>query len=112
MAIQNWSENIVLVNLASEPHTGEELQTVIDKVKDNKTCDVVIDFADIDIVTSSSIAKFLKLRKVLADNDRRLIFCRVAPNTGNIFAVTGLDTVFEFTDDQFMALAGLQMAAG
>ena len=28
MGIQNWSENVILVNLAEEPYLGEELQTV------------------------------------------------------------------------------------
>ena len=72
MGIQNWSENIVLVTLAEEPQMGEELRTVIEIVRDRGDCDVVIDFADVDIVTSSSIAKILKLRKALKD-------CRKTP---------------------------------
>ncbi len=109
MGIQNWSENIILVNLAAEPDMGEELQTVIDQINDRTDQDVVIDFADVDIVTSSSIAKLLKLRKSLAGNGRRLVFSSVSPKTRNIFVVTGLDNVFEFVDDAFCALAGLQM---
>jgi len=109
MGIQNWSENIILVNLAAEPHLGDDLQTAIDTAREHEDIDVVVDFADATIVTSSSIAKLLKLRKTLADNDRRLILSSVAPRTRNIFTVTGLDTVFEFVPDQFLALAGLQM---
>ena len=109
MGIQNWSENLILVNLAKEPDMGEELQTVIDVVTENTAQDVVVDFADADIVTSSSIAKLLKLRKVLADNGHRLVFSSVRPKTKSIFSVTGLDCVFEFMDDQFIALASLQL---
>jgi anti-anti-sigma factor len=71
--------------------------------------DVVVDFADVDIVTSSSVAKLLKLRKVLYDNNRKLVFSSVRPKTKSIFNITGLDTVFEFVDDQFIALASLQL---
>lgn len=109
MGIQNWSENVVLVNLAKEPDMGEELQTVIDMVAEDAELDVVVDFADIDIVTSSSIAKLLKLRKGLTDHGKKLIFSSVTPKTRSIFNVTGLDAVFEFVDDQFIALASLQM---
>ncbi|NLH17517.1 MAG: STAS domain-containing protein [Phycisphaerae bacterium] len=109
MGIQNWSETIILVNLASEPQMGEELQTVVDMVR-RRCRDVVIDFSEADIVTSSSIAKLLKLRKTLADSDHRLVFSGVKAKTRNIFSVTGLDVVFEFVEDQFLALAGLQMA--
>jgi anti-anti-sigma factor len=110
MGIQNWSENVILVNIAKEPDMGEELQTVIDIVLENRTQGVVVDFSDADIITSSSIAKLLKLRKVLHDNNQTLIFCGVHPKTRSIFNVTGLDSVFDFMDDQFVALASLQLA--
>lgn len=109
MGIQNWSEDVILVNLAKEPDMGEELQTVIGLVSDNTRVDVVVDFEEIDVVTSSSIAKLLKLRKVLCDNGQKLIFSTVGPKTRSIFSVTGLDNVFHFVEDQFIALASLQM---
>jgi len=109
MGIQNWSENVVLINLAKEPDMGEELQTVIDMVSEENDKDVVVDFMDTDIITSSSIAKLLKLRKVLIGNDQKLLFSSVCPKTKSIFEITGLDNVFEFVDDQFVALASLQM---
>jgi len=88
---------------------GDELKTVTEIVRDRGDCDVVIDFSSVDIVTSSSLSKFLKLRKLLADCGHRLVFCNVAPATKGIFTVTGLDGVFEIVDDKFVALAGLQM---
>jgi anti-anti-sigma factor len=109
MGIQNWSEAIILVNLETEPQLGEELQTTIDMVR-RRNRDVVVDFSEVDILTSSSIAKLLKLRKALSDSDRRLVLSGVKARTRNIFSVTGLDVVFEFVEDQFLALAGLQMA--
>lgn len=109
MGIQNWSENLILVNLAKEPDMGEELQTVVDMVTQSAEQDVVVDFADADIITSSSIAKLLKLRKVVYDNGQKLILSTVQPKTKSIFSVTGLDNVFEFMDDQFIALASLQL---
>lgn len=109
MGIQNWSDDVILVNLPQEPDMGEELQTVIGLTLENRGLDVVVDFSDVDIVTSSSIAKLLKLRKVLADNDQKLLFCSVGPKTRSIFSVTGLDNVFHFVDDSFVALASLQL---
>ena len=62
MGIQNWSEDIILVDLPQEPHMGDELKTVTEIVRDRGNCDVVIDFSSIDIVTSSSLSKLLKLQ--------------------------------------------------
>ncbi len=109
MGIQNWSEDILLVDLPSEPEMGEELKTVIGAVRDRGNCDVVVDFSNVDIITSSSLSKLLKLRKLLGDCGHRLVFCSVAAATKGVFTVTGLDGVFEFAADKFVALAGLQM---
>ncbi len=112
MGIQNWSDSIILVNLAQEPQLGEELQAATAMASDKGDCDVVVDFADVDIITSSSIAKLLKLRKVVVVCDHHLVLSSVKPRVYNVFTVTGLDSVFEFVEDQFLALAGLQMVSG
>lgn len=109
MGIQDWSDDVVLVDLPQEPHMGDELKTVTEIVRDRGNCEVVIDFSSVDIVTSSSLSKLLKLRKLLADCGHRLVFCNVAPATKGIFTVTGLDGVFELVDDKFVALASLQI---
>lgn len=111
MGIQNWSDDIILVDLPQEPQMGEELKTVTEMVRDRGNCEVVIDFSSIDIVTSSSLSKLLKLRKLLADCGHRLVFCNVAAATKGIFTVTGLDGVFEIVDDKFVALASLQIVS-
>jgi anti-anti-sigma factor len=109
MGIQNWSESIILVDLPAEPLMGDELKTIADVIKDRDDCDVVVDFSAVDIITSSSLSKFLKLRKMLGDRERQIVFCNVAPATKGIFAVTGLEGIFKVADDKFVALAGLQL---
>jgi anti-anti-sigma factor len=109
MGIQNWSENIILVDLPGEPMMGDELKTVTEIAKDRGDCDVVMDFSSVDIITSSSLSKLLKLRKMLQDWDHQLVFCNVAPATKGIFTVTGLEGIFKVVDDKFVALAGLQL---
>ncbi len=111
MGIQNWSDDIVLVDLPQEPQMSDELKTVTEIVLDRGDCDVVIDFSSVDIVTSSSLSKLLKLRKLLADCGHKLVFCNVAAATKGIFTVTGLDGIFEVVDDKFVALAGLQIVS-
>jgi len=109
MGIQNWSEDIILVDLPSEPEMGEELKTVTEQVRDRGDCEVVVDFSKVDIITSSSLSKLLRLRKLVGDCGHKLVFCSIAPATKGIFTVTGLDGVFEIVDDKFIALASLQM---
>ncbi|GAH38538.1 unnamed protein product, partial [marine sediment metagenome] len=92
-----------------EPQLLDEIKTITGIVRDSGDCDVVIDFSDVDIVTSSSLSAMLKLRKLLTDCGHKLLFSSVAPATKGVFAVTGLEDVFEFADDKFVALAEIQM---
>ena len=110
MGIQNWSEDIIVVDLPREPQTAEELRAVTEIVRDRGDCDVVVGFDGIDIVTSSSLSALLKLHKLLTDCGHKLVFCNVAPATKSIFTLTGIEELFEFVDDKFVALTGLQLA--
>ena len=109
MGIQNWSEDIILVDMPAEPNIVDELKEVTEMARDRGDCDVVIDFSNVDIITSSSLSSLLRLRKLLVDCGHQLVFCSVAAATKGIFTVTGLDGVFEVVDDKFVALAGLQI---
>ncbi len=107
MGIQDLAENVILVDACPEPGLNDELKNVTDVVRERGDCDVVIDFSHVDIVTSSSLSKLLKLRKLLADCEHRLVLCSVATATRAIFSVTALDGIFDMVDDQFAALAAL-----
>ena len=111
MGIQNWSEEILLVDLPQEPEMGDELKTVLTTVRDRGDCDVIIDFSNVDAPAASSLSKLLKLRKVLGDCGHRLIFYSVPGATKGTFTVTGLDGIFEIATDKFVALASLQMGS-
>ena len=108
MEIQNLSEHIVLVDLHREPQMRDELKTVTDIVRDRGDCDVIIDFSDVDIITSSSLSTLLVLRQSLTDCGHRLIFCNINTFTKSAFKVTGLDGIFELADDKSAASAELQ----
>jgi len=108
MGIQDLSENILHVDAPPEPGFNEELKNVAEVVRERGNCDVIIDFSHVDIVTSSSLSKLLKLRKLLMDCDRRLVLCCVAAATRGIFSVTALDGVFEMLHDVNVAVESLK----
>jgi len=108
MGIKDLSENILLVDAQPEPGLNEELRNAADVVRERGDCDVVIDFSHVDIVTSSSLSKLLKLRKLLMDCDHRLMLCSVAAATKGIFSITALDGVFEMVRNQAEAVESLK----
>jgi anti-sigma B factor antagonist len=105
MEIRDLSESILLVDASAEPSFNEELAQTIDIVRErDDCCDVVIDFTKVDIVTSSSLSKLLKLRKLLMDCNRTLALCSVTRTTKGIFSVTALDSVFTIAPDKESAV--------
>ncbi len=112
MPIQNWSDNILVVDLADDPACTDDLNALFDSVDAQPNVDVVINFAGVTFLNSSNIAKLLKLRKMLCVNNRRkLKLCGISTHVWGVFLVTGLDKIFEFADDVASGLASLQMSS-
>jgi len=111
MAIQEWSENITVVELSEDPQFTDEMAALMDRLAGNPT-DVVLNFGAVGFINSSNISRLLRLRKAMITNQRRLILCNVNSQVWGVFLVTGLDKIFEFVDDTATALATIQLAAG
>jgi anti-sigma B factor antagonist len=109
VSIENWSENIVVVELQEDPAFTDDLTSVIEQTAQRSDVDVVLDFTGVNYVNSSNIAKLLKLRKRLINNKRRLVLCGIDTNVWGLFLVTGLDKVFEFADSVATGLATVQL---
>ena len=108
MAIQNWSDQIAVVELADDPQLTDELTTVTESLE-GRPRHVVLNFAAVGFINSSNVAKLLRLRKTMMGLQRKLILCEVNTQVWGVFLVTGLDKIFNFTNDISTALASLQL---
>ncbi|TWT44071.1 hypothetical protein RAS1_04770 [Phycisphaerae bacterium RAS1] len=110
MAVEQWSDTIVLGELQDDPQFTDDLQGVIDQCTDNNRLNVLLNLGGVSYLNSSNIAKLLKLRKLLTiTNQRKLKLCGVNTHVWGVFLVTGLDRIFDFVDDVPSGLAALQM---
>ncbi len=110
MAIQNWSDDIMVVELADDPQVTDELTSLMEALaKDPRH--VVLNFAGVGFINSSDVAKLLRLRKTMINAGRKLLLCEVNTQVWGVFLVTGLDKIFDFTNDISTALASLQLGA-
>ena len=107
--MQNWSEDIILLELPAEPEIGKELKTIVEIARDEGNRNVILNFSHVDIITSAILTKLLKLHKLLTDSVHQLVLCSLAPATRGIFAVTSLDCIFEIVADKSVALASMKM---
>jgi anti-anti-sigma factor len=110
MPIQNWSDDIVVVELGDDPQCTDDLDSILKSIESRPKVDVVLNFGEVTFLNSSNIAKLLKLRKLLVVNHhRKLRLCGISTHVWGVFLVTGLDKIFEFADDVASGLASLQI---
>ena len=109
MAIQKWSDKITVAELSDDPQYTDELAAIMDSVETRPT-DVVLNLSAVSFINSSNVARLLRLRKLMLSQNRRLILCGVNTQVWGVFLVTGLDKIFEFTNDVSTALATIQLA--
>jgi anti-anti-sigma factor len=110
MPIQNWSEKVLLVELADDPQFTDDLTALLETIEGTSDHDVVLNFQNVTFLNSSNVAKLLKLRKLLVVNSqRKLKLCGVSTHVWGVFLVTGLDKIFDVYDDVSTGLASLSL---
>ena len=108
MSTQEWSDNIVMVDLVDDPEMTDELTTLVDQME-KEPRDIVLNFSQVNFLNSSNISRLLRLRKALHDKKCRLLLCAIPIQVWGIFLLTGLDSLFNVAEDTASALASLQI---
>ena len=111
MPLEKWSDSTVVVHLADDPQFTDDVEGVEQCLAAQGKCDAVLDFGSVRFVNSSNIARLLRLRNKMSQQDNRLVLCNLTTQVWGAFLVTGLDKVFTFSDNVPTALATLQIAS-
>ncbi len=111
MPINEWSDDILIAELTDEPAFSDEMESLVRRVEqtDGPRRDVIVNMKAVDYVNSTNIAQLLKLRKSVEQAGRRLRVCAVNDQVWSVIIITGLDKIFDFTDDVSTSLASLQL---
>lgn len=110
--LTDWSDDIVVVELADDPQIGEDLKAVIERVAGAETGHVphvVLNMSLVSYITSSNISQLLRLRKLVTDVSCQLRLCSVDERVMSVLRVAGLERIFEFSPDPMTALASIQI---
>ena len=111
MSITEWSEDVLLVDLFPEPLLSEDLQQLLLSIDGPGAAakHVILDFQQVNVLTSSNSAAMLRVRKRVLQQKRRLFICAVNDRVWSIFMTAGLDDVFETSAEVSTALASVQL---
>ncbi|MEM8757895.1 MAG: STAS domain-containing protein [Planctomycetota bacterium] len=108
----DWSDDIVVVELAEDPQLTDELAAIIERIgasPADSVPHVVLNLGLVGYIKSSNLAQLIRLRKLLIDADRSLRLCSVDSRVWSVMTVTGLDKLFEVSPDPMTALASIQL---
>jgi len=111
MPLNEWSESILVLELNDEPAFSEDIDTIMRRLVgcNDKLPNVVINFQGVTRLNSSNLAQLLRLRKHLLTHGTRMSLCTINDSVWSIFITTGLDKLFQFTEDISTSLASLQI---
>jgi anti-anti-sigma factor len=107
MPVEKWSDSIVLAHLSSDPQFSEEIETAMALLP--PCTSAVLDFSAVHFVNSSNIAELLRFRRLVESRNGKLVLCKIGKSIWSTFLITGLDKIFEFSDDVPTALATIQL---
>jgi len=110
MPIENWSDDVLLVELSDDPQFTDDMTALLETVEKRSDLDIVLNFQEVNFLNSSNIAKLLKLRKMqVASHRRKLKLCAINTHVWGVFLVTGLDKIFDVYDDVASGMLSLQL---
>ena len=109
MSIQQWSDQIIVVEMGDDPQFTDELNSLTEQLERDPPKDVVLDMQGVTYVNSSNLAKLLRVRKAVIAKERRVFLTGISTQVWGILLVTGLDKIFNVADDTASALTSLQM---
>jgi anti-anti-sigma factor len=108
MSIEQWSSTVRVVRLGEDPAFSDVLQA-LERLHAQQANHIVLDFATVGFVSSSNLARLLKLRKAVNGSESTLILCGLNNQVWGTFLATGLDAIFRFSESVHTALASLQI---
>jgi anti-anti-sigma factor len=107
MPLERWSDSVAVVHLADDPQFSEDMDAAGQL---SPPClNTVLDFSAVHFINSSNIAALLQIRRRVGDQQGKLILCNVGNQVWAAFLTTGLDKIFDFSENVPTALATIQM---
>ena len=111
MPLNEWSEQILIAELNDEPAFSDDMDALGRRLGEasGPLPDVIVNLKAVTYVNSSNIAQLLRLRKQLYAAEARMRICAASEPVLSIVVTTGLDKMFQFTDDVSTSLTSLHM---
>ncbi len=109
MTLNQWNDDIVILELLDEPDFSEDTDTLLSKIRCESSSppNAIVDLQNVANLNSSNLGALIEIKKLLKSKQRRMIICNISDSIWSTMLATGLDQVFEFIENTPVALASL-----
>jgi len=106
------SANVTVIRFQDQkiidPEAIQELgQELFDLVERDDRKKMVLNFENVEFLSSAALGKLITFEKKSKRNDAKLILTNISPEIYQVFAITNLDKLFQIKDSEADALAVL-----
>lgn len=108
MATSNLTEQVLLITLPSHPQASSDIQRATRKITARTPRHVIIDFSQVQIISSSTVSELLIIENHLHELNRRLILCCVPAKIQALLISVGLQSLFQIANDSLEAFEMLE----
>ena len=106
MTLNQWSDEILILELYDEPDFSEDTDSLLSKLRSDEDVNfnVIIDLQQVSKLNSSNLGALVEIKKLLQARGKRMVVCNISDAIWSTMLATGLDQVFEFIEDTTTAL--------
>lgn len=82
--------------------TSGELEAWVEESLSPPKCDVIMDFSQLDYISSAGLRVMLNMSKLIKKYSFRFVMCRVQDHVGEVFEISGFNSfipLFKTLDD-------------
>ena len=99
--------SVSVVNLKGylDAHTAPELESTFNKLIDGKIYRVVVNFSDLNYISSAGLGVFMAYVETMRENKGDIKFSNMTDNVYNIFDLLGFPMLYEFFKEETEAVA-------
>lgn len=98
------SVNVLDLKGYLDAHTAPELEKAFNKLIDDKSFNVVVNFKDLNYISSAGLGVFMAYVETMRENRGDIKFSNMKENVYNIFDLLGFPVLYEFFKDETEAL--------
>jgi anti-sigma B factor antagonist len=107
-----YAQNATVVTLTDEKLLEDDdikaLEESIMPLVEDSQVNLVIDFSNVQFLSSAVLGLLIRISKKINENKGRLKLCCITAKIFDIFKITRLDEIFEIYDDAKKALQSLK----